>query len=441
MNITILNSDLIRRKRKTQQTLRMALKSISYDDVRTFVSLNQLIDEKLMKYFTMIKNYNAKVLNLSSKFVRSNFHFKISNNLKPSAKNVNLNSSLEALIKDNSLTLTELNSHLLKHYVQLSGLSLNYCFYDELISSTQKLISDYDINLIFKSKDDSKEEKYSLMKINLMSGKEKSRLRLSWDDFGGYHHVVSELKEISFFMKHFKEASKYTLPYKFVPAGILFYGPPGTGKTFLSRVFCDVNNLLCKSISASNIASTYSMGLTVNLSQEIDNVLRMKDNNHSYFSALYIDEVDSLLQKRGTTNSVERDTLVNVFNSYLDGPNHKDGLILLASTNRMDIIDSSLTRPKRFKVLEFKKPSKRDLIEIFKSQIRRRQRRSERLFYTEEFVDKLEGFVDAYADNEWTGAFVSEILDSLEKTVLIKSLRNNSPYVANYSDLIGALNF
>ena len=334
--------------------------------------------------------------------------------------------------------MTELTSNLLNSYKTLKGAGSPCCFYSSLISSTDKLIIENDISLIFEKANSEKEE-YPLKENRTETNKDKVGKKLTWGDFGGYDYVVSKLKEISFFISKFDEVLKYESPYKLIPSGLLFYGPPGTGKTFLSEIFCSVNKLPCKIISASDIASTYSMGPTINLADKVEEVLLLKRTSHSRFSVLYIDEIDSIIQKRGTTNSVERESLVNVLNSYLDGSNYKEGLIIIASTNKLDMIDSSLTRPRRFNVLEFKKPSKKELVEIFKSQISRRIRSSKHLFYTKEFVDKIQDFVNSYADSSWTGAFISELLNSLEKRVLIKAVKYNIPYTASYPDLTDSL--
>ena len=446
IKVTVLDSELVVKEERIERTLKTLLNSQPKEDIKSFVSLSQIIDEKLMRYFSLISNYNAKIINLSSRFVYSNFCTdKLCNetlgetNRKLEA--ANLKDSLESLIKEDSLTLTELTSNLLDHYKNFDRFGFSCCFYKNLMSSTNGLMKDKDVSLIFKkNSDEIKEYLLSGVEPNLSKSLRKLRGKLTWEDFGGYASVVSKLKEFSFFINHFDEISTYTSPYKLVPSGILFYGPPGTGKTFLSGIFCAVNNLPCESISASDIASTYSMGLTINLADKVEEVLLLKKTNRSRFSALYIDEIDSVIQKRGSTNSVERESLVNVLNSYLDGPKHEEGLIIIASTNKLDMIDSSLVRPGRFKVLEFKKPSKAELVEIFKSQINRRSRESKRLFYTRKFINKIQGFVDSYSNESWTGAFVSELLNSLEKRVLIKVVKNkNLPYTANYSDLLTSL--
>ncbi len=270
------------------------------------------------------------------------------------------------------------------------------------------------------------------------SVEKSSNTRLSWDHFGGYEDIVMEFKRISKLILNYEHARKHVPIENLIPKGILLYGPPGTGKSYLARIFCEVSGLPFKKISASDIGSTYTMGLLLNFQKTVEDLfLEMKSKNKK-FGVLYIDEIDAIAPKRGLTNSVERDSFITVLNSNMDGPKAQlyPGIIYMASTNRIDIIDPALLRPGRFKSYYIGPPDKETILKIFDAQIKRRISSVEESCYNNNFKEEYSRFVSEFYTKGWTGAFVNELLNTMERNLLLRHIDEKKPFVASYNDLV-----
>ncbi len=267
---------------------------------------------------------------------------------------------------------------------------------------------------------------------------QQNNFKLTWNYFGGYENIVKEFKEIAETIKDYNHVIKHIPIYRAIPKGILLAGPPGTGKTYLSRIFCETSNLPYIEVSASDVGSTYTMGLTLNFQDKVDELISEIRSEKSKFGVFYIDELDAVAQKRGLTNSVERDTFVSVLNSNMDGPKYYPGVIFIASTNRPDIIDPALLRPGRFREYKMGPPSINGVKKIFEAQISMRRSEVEETCYSDSFKKTCSDFVDEYfsPENEWTGAFVNQLLNRAERDILYAHRHNKREFNMNYKDLV-----
>ena len=412
--------------------------NVSKTEIIYFLAMLKTLDNKIMNYFSKFKNYNAQLLNISSKSVIETFaaHKRDNNN---SQDNLLDGYPKEVLCDDK--TVFEIVSVLTKHY---NKKLISSDFFNRTAELTQPLVNqDINLEVIINKGDDNR----ILTSHSSISGKNykshldenNSQVKFLWSDFGGYHKAVEKLKEIAFFIKNYEKIKNMVPMERVIPKGILLYGPPGTGKTFLSKVFCDTSGILCERISASDIASTYSMGLTLNFIAHINKLMQDALRKGKSFYMLYIDEIDSVAVERGSTNSIERDSFVNTLNSYMDGPNYRDGLMFMASTNRINSIDSALIRPNRFVKIELSKPTKDEIKEIISAQIRFRKRTSTQSCYKGDLVKHLESFVDEFYEEDWTGAFVSQLFNNLERKLLKNYITTGTEFKADYDALVSTM--
>ncbi len=164
----------------------------------------------------------------------------------------------------------------------------------------------------------------------------------TFDDVAGADSAKEELREIIKFLKN---------PQRFeglggkVPKGVLLVGPPGTGKTLLARAVAGEADVPFFSVSGSDFMEMF---VGVGASRVRDMFSEAKETSPAI---IFIDELDSIGRKRGAGlggGNDEREQTLNQLLSELDGFEENEGIVVMAATNRPDILDSALTRPGRF---------------------------------------------------------------------------------------------
>ena len=182
-----------------------------------------------------------------------------------------------------------------------------------------------------------------------MSGFGKTNARLApsskkatFDDVAGADEEKEELKEIVDFLKDNK---KYTDIGARIPKGVLLLGPPGTGKTLLARAVAGEANVPFFSISGSDFVEMF---VGVGASRVRDLFEQAKKNAPAI---IFIDEIDAVGRQRGAGlggGHDEREQTLNQLLVEMDGFEDNDSVIVMAATNRRDILDPALLRPGRF---------------------------------------------------------------------------------------------
>jgi cell division protease FtsH len=182
----------------------------------------------------------------------------------------------------------------------------------------------------------------------LSFGKSRARLlsmqqkKVTFKDVAGVEEAKEELKEIIEFLR---EAQKFQKLGGRIPKGVLLVGPPGTGKTLLARAVAGEANVPFFSISGSDFVEMF---VGVGASRVRDLFEQGKKNAPCI---IFIDEIDAVGRHRGAGlggGHDEREQTLNQLLVEMDGFESNDGVILMAATNRPDVLDPALLRPGRF---------------------------------------------------------------------------------------------
>jgi cell division protease FtsH len=179
-------------------------------------------------------------------------------------------------------------------------------------------------------------------------GKSKARLvtkdqpKITFTDVAGLDEAIEELQEIK---EYLEGPQKFQAMGAKIPKGVLLYGPPGTGKTLLARAVAGEAGVPFFSISGSDFVEMF---VGVGASRVRDLFEQAKANSPSI---VFMDEIDAVGRHRGAGlggGHDEREQTLNQLLVEMDGFDIKGGVILIAATNRPDILDPALLRPGRF---------------------------------------------------------------------------------------------
>ena len=165
---------------------------------------------------------------------------------------------------------------------------------------------------------------------------------ISFDDVAGLNAESDELREIVGFLKNPQLLIKLGAQ---PPKGVLLVGPPGTGKTLLARAIAGEANVPFFSISASEFVEMF-VGVGAGRVRDLFKSAKAKSP-----CIVFIDEIDSIGRQRGAGiggGNDEREQTLNQLLTEMDGFSTNNGVIVIAATNRPDVLDQALTRPGRF---------------------------------------------------------------------------------------------
>jgi cell division protease FtsH len=203
-------------------------------------------------------------------------------------------------------------------------------------------------------------------------GKSRARLltesqqRVTFDDVAGVEESKMELEEIIAFLR---DPKKFTRLGGRIPKGVLLVGPPGTGKTLLARAVAGEAGVPFFSISGSDFVEMF---VGVGASRVRDLFLQGKKNAPCI---IFIDEIDAVGRHRGAGlggGHDEREQTLNQLLVEMDGFESNEGVILIAATNRPDVLDPALLRPGRFdRRVVVPRPDLRGRLAILKVHTRR----------------------------------------------------------------------
>ena len=163
-----------------------------------------------------------------------------------------------------------------------------------------------------------------------------------FSDVAGEDEALAEVEEIKDFLK---DPSKYTALGARIPRGVLLYGPPGTGKTLLARAIAGEAGVPFYSMAGSDFVEMF-VGLGASRVRDL-----FDEAKKNAPAIIFIDEIDAVGRKRGSGmggGHDEREQTLNQLLVEMDGFNNDTNLIIIAATNRPDVLDPALLRPGRF---------------------------------------------------------------------------------------------
>lgn len=197
-------------------------------------------------------------------------------------------------------------------------------------------------------------------------GRSRARLnedskKLTFDNVAGLDEEKEEVSELIDFLKNPKKFQKLGAR---IPKGVLLVGPPGTGKTLLARAVAGEANVPFYYISGSEFVELF-VGVGASRVRDM-----FKQAKHNAPCLIFIDEIDAVGRQRGTGvggGHDEREQTLNQLLVEMDGFEGNEGVIILAATNRADVLDPALLRPGRFdRQIRVSNPDKRARSQILK---------------------------------------------------------------------------
>lgn len=237
-----------------------------------------------------------------------------------------------------------------------------------------------------------------------------SNASFNFDSMAGNEEAKESVKDIVDFLKNPEKYSAYGAR---MPRGIILYGEPGTGKTLLAKAVAGEANVPFYAVSGSDFVQVY-VGVGASRIRQ----LFKKAKSHGK-AVIFIDEIDAIGKKRdGGKNggSDERDQTLNALLTEMSGFNEKDGIIVMAATNRLDMLDSALIRPGRFD----------RHIEITLPDIKAREK-----ILNLHLKNKPTKDIDVYDWAQKTSYFSGAKLESLVNEAAILAAKENSSFIEN----------
>lgn len=184
---------------------------------------------------------------------------------------------------------------------------------------------------------------------------------ITFKDVAGLEEAKVEVEEIVSFLK---EPQKYTKLGGKIPKGVLLVGPPGTGKTLIAKAMAGEAQVPFFSISGSEFVEMF-VGVGASRVRDLFKQAREKAP-----CIIFIDEIDAIGRARGKTlvqSNDERESTLNQLLVEMDGFSGEKGVIMLAATNRPDVLDQALLRPGRFdRQISIDRPDMKGRAQIFK---------------------------------------------------------------------------
>jgi len=171
---------------------------------------------------------------------------------------------------------------------------------------------------------------------------DEEKLKITFKDVAGADEAKQELEEVVEFLKH---PQKYNDLGAKIPKGVLLYGPPGTGKTLLAKAVAGEAGVPFFSISGSDFVEMF-VGVGASRVRDL-----FDQAKKSAPCIVFIDEIDAVGRQRGAGlggGHDEREQTLNQLLVEMDGFSANEGIIMIAATNRPDILDPALLRPGRF---------------------------------------------------------------------------------------------
>jgi cell division protease FtsH len=215
--------------------------------------------------------------------------------------------------------------------------------------------------IFFLDRKSSRQTQNSMAKLSSVKVEDNSKTGIDFSSVAGNEEAKESVKELVDFIK---EPKKYTQYGARLPRGIIFYGPPGTGKTLMAKALAGEAQVPFYAVSGSDFVQVY-VGLGAGRIRDLFNKARQSGK-----CVIFIDEIDALGKKRSggiEGGNDERDQTLNALLSEMSGFDENEGIVVIAATNRLDVLDDALLRPGRFdRHIEIGLPDVNGRLEILK---------------------------------------------------------------------------
>ena len=240
-----------------------------------------------------------------------------------------------------------------------------------------------------------------------MTGEDDNKL--TFDDVAGLKEEKEDLEEVVDFLKN---PSKYVELGARIPKGILLVGPPGTGKTLLAKAVAGEAHVPFFTISGSDFVEMF---VGVGASRVRDLFAEAKKNSPCI---IFIDEIDAVARRRGSGlggGHDEREQTLNQMLVEMDGFTVNEGIIVMAATNRVDILDPAILRPGRFdRKIAVSRPDVQGREDILKVHTRNK---------------KLAEDIDLHEIARTTAGFAGADLENLMNESAISAAKDNRKFI------------
>jgi len=234
--------------------------------------------------------------------------------------------------------------------------------------------------------------------------------KVTWDDVGGLEEIIESLREVVELPLNNPEA--FTRMGITPPRGVLLYGPPGTGKTLLAKAVAHESQANFISIKGPEVMSKW-VGESEKAVRQI-----FKKARQAAPSIVFLDEIDALAPRRGSNmgDSGVTERIVNQLLTSIDGMESLEGVVVIAATNRPDIVDPALLRAGRFdRLMMVDAPDRDSRLEIFKVHTKTMPLQKVSL---EELADKTDGYVGADIQNLCREAGMAALRENIEASAV-----------------------
>ena len=248
-----------------------------------------------------------------------------------------------------------------------------------------------------------------LMNFGKSRAKKDVNTNITFNDVAGLEEEKEELAEVVDFLK---DPAKYTKMGARIPKGLILVGPPGTGKTLLAKAVSGEAGVPFFSISGSDFVEMF---VGVGAARVRDLFADAKKNAPCI---VFIDEIDAVARRRGSGlggGHDEREQTLNQLLVEMDGFGDNQGIIVMAATNRVDILDPAILRPGRFdRKVAVGRPDVKGREEILKIHTRKKP---------------LSDDVDLHEIARTTSGFSGANLENLMNEAAIHAARDNRPFI------------
>lgn len=288
--------------------------------------------------------------------------------------------------------------------------------------------------LVYFSRNISKQAEKEMANMSNIDS-EDANVRIRFDDIAGNEEAKETLKEMVDFIQRPEVYKEYGAR---LPRGVLLYGPPGTGKTLLAKALAGEAGVPFFAVAGSDFVQVYA-GLGASRIRDL-----FKKAKDAGKSVIFIDEIDSIGKKRkgsSISGSEEGDRTLNALLAEMSGFKDNEGIIVIAATNRIDVLDEALLRPGRFdRQVEVALPDVNARFEILKlhgknkplsKNIDFRRLASETVYFSGAKLENLLNEAAMIAVKSKSMAITNEHIDKAYYKVLVGDEKMDRSYINN----------